>query len=413
MPTNFSRNLSFAIFFLPIALVAGPLIAEIVMGYIVIMFLYFNFKNKNFEFYNFFFCYIWLGLYFIIFISLIINNAKFDQFISHFFYFRFLVLAIAIKYAAENYNFFFIFLRKFLIIFFIILSCDLIFQYYFKINFIGLALINENRPSSFFGEELIAGSFLSRFFPILLGLLFINKKINTFDLFLMILVFFAVFLSGERLALFYVFLTFFLGLLFIKYSFIRKIYFLLILFFLIILLFSSNSFLKERILNQGKLIAEKTINSLLLKKNLNVSGSEMVYAIYYNSSLKMFLDKPFLGHGIKSYRNICKDKKYKILHNELSNCSTHPHNTYFQLLAETGIVSFFIVLSLFIYSIYSCFKYLIIGNENYNYKIFFYISIIINLWPLGPSGNFYNNWLSIIYYFCAAFSLINLKISKK
>ena len=34
-----------------------------------------------------------------------------------------------------------------------------------------------------------------------------------------------------------------------------------------------------------------------------------------------------------------------------------------------------------------------------DYQICFLISFYLTLWPLVPSGNFFNNWLSIIYFY--------------
>ena len=70
-------------------------------------------------------------------------------------------------------------------------------------------MYNEYRVSSFFGSELILGSYLARFFPILFGLfVFLDKsKKNKLLLFYITIIFILseglIFLSGERLALFF------------------------------------------------------------------------------------------------------------------------------------------------------------------------------------------------------------------
>ena len=52
----------------------------------------------------------------------------------------------------------------------------------------------------------------------------------------------------------------------------------------------------------------------------------------------MFLDNKIFGQGPKSFRYLCNDDRFKI--NKWS-CSTHPHNYYIQLLAETGLIGLF------------------------------------------------------------------------
>jgi len=85
-----------------------------------------------------------------------------EHLIKSLFYLRFLLLFLIINKLLEsnqfNFNFFFytcFFCTS-------IISIDVIFQFIFKVNLIGYPLIY-NRPSSFFGEELVAGGYLQRF----------------------------------------------------------------------------------------------------------------------------------------------------------------------------------------------------------------------------------------------------------
>ena len=57
----------------------------------------------------------------------------------------------------------------------------------------------------------------------------------------------------------------------------------------------------------------------------------------------MFLDNKIFGVGMKNFRNYCSDDKYQV--SKLS-CSTHPHNTYIQILTETGLFGFLFILVL-------------------------------------------------------------------
>ena len=40
-------------------------------------------------------------------------------------------------------------------------------------------------------------------------------------------------------------------------------------------------------------------------------------------------------------------------------------------------------------------------------------AIFINIWPLIPSGNFFNNWLSMLYFYPIGFYLYFKSVNEK
>ena len=147
------------------------------------------------------------------------------------------------------------------------------------------------RVSSFFGSELILGSYLSRFFPILFALfIFVdqqfikkNKKLLFFITFIFILTEGLILLSGERLALFFMNLSAIFIILMInnyrKYRFWTYVVSLL----LIVLLIFAFPITKQRIIDQ-------TFNDFTRKN----SGDNKVYIFskphndMYISAIRIF-----------------------------------------------------------------------------------------------------------------------------
>ena len=141
-----------------------------------------------------------------------------------------------------------------------------------------------------------------------------------------------------------------------------------------------------------------------------------VHESHYRSAYKMFLDNKFLGIGLRNFRNYCSNTKYYGGHERA--CSTHPHSTYIQILAETGLIGFTFIILIFFYFIFKCVVHLkgALFQKKYYFndlEVCLLAAILITIWPFIPSGNFFNNWISIVYYFPVGFLLWSLKKSEQ
>ncbi len=130
---------------------------------------------------------------------------------------------------------------------------------------------------------------------------------------------------------------------------------------------------------------------------------------HYMLSIRIIKDYPIFGTGIKGFRYLCRNKIYILEKND--GCSTHPHNTYFQIFTSNGFVGFAFLLFAFFYVIREIFRSKKRINFDNNFdkdevsKNILLAGIFINLWPLIPTGNFFNNWLSMIYFYPIGFYL--------
>ena len=91
-----------------------------------------------------------------------------------------------------------------------------------------------------------------------------------------------------------------------------------------------------------------------------------------------------LGIGPKNFREICKNyKTFSKYDLSEDGCSTHPHNTMMQILAETGFLGFIFYLIGFFFIFLKIFQFR--KKYNDNPRIFCFLScslaIIINLFP--------------------------------
>ena len=378
-------------------LILGPFFPDLVVSLLSLVFLFHVFKYKLFFYFTkkpviifFIFC------TYCILVSIFVAKDILLSFESSLFYFRIGVFSCLIWYLIEQDKKILKYIYFSLLISFLLLMVDGCIQFFTSTNTLG-APMAMNRVSSFFGEEWIMGSYLSRLFPLLFAL-FILKEKKKLELYFMTLFFIfiggLILISGERAAFFLYILSFIFIIIFIKGYVKLRILLSVGLIILITIIMTSSHQLKYRMLHSP-------YSSII--QSIFTPGHESVMRTAFN----MFLDKPIFGHGPKMFRVVCKNEKYAT---GIYPCMTHPHNFYIQLLAEIGIIGFGFLFSIFIYISYCAYrqlKSLVLNQKRYltNYQVCLLAGMLITVWPLTTNGNFFHNWLMIVYSLPVGFFL--------
>ena len=268
------------------------------------------------------------------------------------------------------------------------------------------------RFSGVFGDELIAGGYLSQ-----IGMLFFilfyffdpkkKKMILNKNTIYFLGIYFVILITGERNALLNLTLAIFFIFFFQKKT---KIFFLYVSLFIIII-FSLGVFSKS--------INERFLKPIKSLSNLNIENfyerlTNNPWAYHYEASIELFLEKPIFGHGPKSFRIACKNTKIekKLIDKKQKDyraCATNPHNYLLEFLSENGIIGGIFYIGFIIIIIYQ-----ILGirkkNKLHNLEVIAIGSLILAvLFPFKPSGSFFSTFNSVVLFYVYGFYLHYLK----
>ena len=405
---------SFLVFFIPFAQVTGPFLTDLIISTTALMYIFIIliFNKRYHEHNNFLNILIVFWLY-ITFTSLL-SEYKFLTIKPSFTFIRFIIFSFLVIYLAKNNK---NFLKNFnvallIVLFFVIL--DGYIQFIFGKNLLGFEKVRPDRISGLFLDELILGSYLSKFLPIILFFYYenrFNKKIKNFNIIIILAMLPLIFLSGERSA-FFLSLLFILLVLPIILSFKKFLIFIIMFCSTAIVIINISPTIHDRYVNQLK-------DHIVIEKN----GSKLYFPEHiglFNSSYNNFLENKLIGSGVKSFRETCKlnNSHYKKeiikIRSNVDFCSTHPHNYYLQFLSETGLVGFSILVFIFIYCVIKYIQLFILflfnkqkNKMNKKKYIILLSGLLMHLWPITTTGNFFNNWnssflflnLSLFLYF--------------
>ncbi len=312
-------------------------------------------------------------------------------------FFRFILLFIFINYIfyMNNYkgNFLNVWTGVILLLIF-----DIFIEFYLGKNIFGWGAIEINgeiqadgsRVASFFKDEPIAGSFLAGFILLIFGHLLkrFDKKIYIPIIFLFISIL-ALLATGERsntIKIFLGIILFFFFMDFIKFK--TKLFTLIAISALFFIFINKSDYLKLRYFGQflnNFSSKEKTINFL----------GESQYFKLYRSGLAVFKNYPIFGVGNKNYRvETCKSKIDQIKYGY--ECTTHPHQTYVEMLSENGLVGTLVIIGSIFFMMFKILKEIFLSKNYIQVGSFVYSLVIFT--PLLPSGSFFSDFNLTLFW---------------
>jgi O-antigen ligase len=381
---------------IPASIIIGPAISLFNILLIDISFIFFISFKKDFKFLsNKTVKLIMLLCLYLIFNSILAKDFSMSA-LRNLGFIRFGILFLAFNYFFYNKDF----VNRILIIWALtlfFLSLDTYLESISGTNILGYGEAYGARIVSFFKDEPIVGGYINGFYLIIIGFLFYlnNKILNNYKYIILIFTFFfitAIILTGERSnsikAILGFFLFYFLN---DHFKFKEKILSVLLLFLVFIFLLNTSNFLKSRYGGQFfKPIISifQTNNEISIERGANKN----LYIALYQSGFEVFKKYKIFGVGNKNYRlETCSNEK-----NSKYFCSTHPHQLYFEFLAEHGIVGTVILIFILFSLILSKIK-IIFGSKNY-LQLGCLTFLLTSFIPLLPSGAFFADYNLTIFW---------------
>ena len=361
---------------IPVTIIAGSAVSVINILLIDLSFLVLIIYKKNFNFLKnktiiyFFILYIYL-----IFNSLISIDYSVGA-LRNLGFLRIIILFVAFNYFFQDETFFKKVFKFWSIVIFIVLI-DVFIESFTGKNILGFGERYGKRIVSFFKDEPIVGGYLNAFYLMIIGFLLNKLKDNKnyLIIFLSIIFIISILLTGERSNTIRAGLG--ISIFFMLYKNLdikKKIIIYLTTITLILILVFNLSYLKYRYFNQTS----------------NLKNT--IYFNLYESGFEVFKNNKLVGVGNKNYRvETCNEtnKKDKYI------CTTHPHQIYFEYLAEHGLIGSLIILLIFYKLIFS--KILSTVREKNYTKIGSLIYLVIVFTPIIPSGAFFTDHVITLF----------------
>ena len=395
--------LSFLVAILPISLLIGSLIINLITILVSIIFIFELFIKKKLNFLHDWSFYLLLLLWVSFLINLIFSQDINLSIFRAVGFIRFIFLTQVIRYLFLNNDTKYkeLILKSWLLIF-LVVNVDLLIEYFSGKNILGYKSNLDGRLASFLDDELKIGGYYFGFCLLSLATIYSYFKKDYKIIFGFAVLFLIIaFLIGERSN----FIKILFSIIIILFFYFREHKFKLLSLSLVsIIVFTSIIYKNENL--KYRYFSQWNVNNI--KTN--------IYFTHYKTAILVFKKYPFFGSGIKNFRvevkKIIEDKfKNDENYNNWQVITTHPHQINFEILSETGIFGFTCFFLFFLITFVLAFKKILRKNDIVLIVSTIFCLTYIN--PLLPSGSFFTSYGATIFWTNYGVMISYLRSKKK
>ena len=378
----------FGIFFisiLPIIYILGSGVINSTVVLIDLLFIYVLFSKGETLYLDNKYFYSLLLIWLMLLISLIFSTNFYTSTPRAVGFVRFIFFVFAIRYFYSiNEKKFNNIIIKIWSLIFLVITFDLIFEFIFGFNILGIKSPMHGRLVSFLGDELKIGGLYFGFAALTLAYVASLKSINK-DLYIcvaFILFIGTAFIIGERsnfLKTLFILISFLLF--YNKKKILKKIFLIMSSFIVIFFVVSNNDLLKYRFWDV--FLKPVSNNPVLAIKNSQ-------YGWLYEVGIQMFNNNKTYGVGLKNFREEIVKEEYK------NAGSNHPHQLHLEILAEIGIIGYLSFFIFFMFNLYFSIKSFLTSRNNIQLSAILFV--FCTLIPLLPSGSFFTSFSASIFW---------------
>jgi len=152
-------------------------------------------------------------------------------------------------------------------------------------------------------------------------------------------------------------------------------------------MYNSSNFLKLRY--EGQLF-----NLISSKEKIINFYNKNIYFDIQRTSIIVFKSYPLFGVGNKNFRVETCDEQKNVKYNYI--CQTHPHQIYFEFLAEHGIIGTVFLLGILFFLVFRILRTIIFSKNYLQLGCFIYILLVFT--PILPSGAFFSQFNANLFW---------------